>query len=284
MKHPPNFLSGVSTPPDTSPAAPLVASRRKTFPPLSEAELEAVVLRFAGLEEVKLVAAFGPGGEVACSRGGGFDVGALARFGLMTLTLLRRSAPVRAYYLAHSLHQLFLLPLGGSTLARLSARPNSTSGLCLARSRFSRRNYETFCYLSEFALGLGRARAIFTWLWHKLLHSFLHGLLHNPAQRHDAADDAADELTGNAEDSFLARYALALESLNASLAALENGGFQDGAASLDNLERAARTLRPLSQETSSATLVGSLEATFERARTAIRNESSNRFGRSGGGA
>ena len=94
-----------------------------------------------------------------------------------------------------------------------------------------------------------------------------------PFTQPGAADDAADELMGNAEDSFLARYALALESLNASLAALEDGGFQDGAASLDNLERAARTLRPLSQETSSATLVGSVEATFERARTAIRNES-----------
>ena len=74
------------------------------------------MLRFAGLEEVKLVAAFGPKGEPSHARGGGFDLDALARFGLMTLTLLRRSGRVRAYYLAHSLHQLFLLPLGGSTL------------------------------------------------------------------------------------------------------------------------------------------------------------------------
>ena len=108
--------SRASQPLPTPAPAPSVAPRRKTFPPLSDAQLEATVLRFAGLEEVKLVAAFGPGGEVVCSRGGGFDLAALARFGLMTLTLLRRNAHVRAYYLAHSLHQLFLLPLGGSTL------------------------------------------------------------------------------------------------------------------------------------------------------------------------
>ena len=92
------------------------APQRKAFPPLSHAQLETIVLRFAGLEEVKLVASFGPGGEVTGSRGGGFDLGALARYGLMTLTLLRRSGHVRSYYLAHSLYQLFLLPLGGSTL------------------------------------------------------------------------------------------------------------------------------------------------------------------------
>ena len=100
-----------------APAAPSKpAPQRKTFPPLSHAQLEKIVLRFAGLEEVKLVASFGPGGEVTCSRGGGFDLGALARYGLMTLTLLRRSGHVRSYYLAHSLYQLFLLPLGGSTV------------------------------------------------------------------------------------------------------------------------------------------------------------------------
>ena len=92
------------------------APQRKAFPPLSHAQLEKIVLRFAGLEEVKLVASFGPGGEVTCSRGGGFDLPTLARYGLMTLTLLRRSGHVRSYYLAHSLYQLFLLPLGGSTL------------------------------------------------------------------------------------------------------------------------------------------------------------------------
>ena len=106
--------------PARAPAASRPASKpaagRKTFPPLAGAQLEAVVLRFAGLEEVKLVASFGPRGEVTCSRGGGFDLDALARYGLMTLTLLRRSGHVRSYYLAHTLYQLFLLPLGGSTL------------------------------------------------------------------------------------------------------------------------------------------------------------------------
>ena len=100
--------------PTAEPAKP--SPKFDTLPPLSGAQLEAAVLRFAGLEEVKLVAAFGPKGEPSHARGGGFDLDALARFGLMTLTLLRRSGRVRAYYLAHSLHQLFLLPLGGSTL------------------------------------------------------------------------------------------------------------------------------------------------------------------------
>ena len=88
----------------------------------------------------------------------------------------------------------------------------------------------------------------------------------------DPASEGAGE---GAEDSFLARYTLAVEGLNESVAALDGveGGFEDGAASLDNLERAARALRPLSQDTSSPTMVRSMEATFERARTAIRNES-----------
>ncbi len=88
----------------------------------------------------------------------------------------------------------------------------------------------------------------------------------------DSASEGAGE---GAEDSFLARYTLAVEGLNESVAALDGveGGFADGAASLDNLERAARALRPLSQDTSSPTMVRSMEATFERARTAIRNES-----------
>ena len=104
----------------------------------------------------------------------------------------------------------------------------------------------------------------------------------------DALQPAPSGVTGGelagegAGDSFVARYTLAVESLNESVAALDNGfgdggvedgGVEDGAASLDNLERAARTLRPLSQDTSSPTLVRSMEATFERARTAVRNES-----------
>ena len=92
------------------------------------------------------------------------------------------------------------------------------------------------------------------------------------AQSGATGSEITDELTGDAEDSLLARYALALESLDASVAAFE-GGLEGGAASLDALERAARTLRPLSQDTDSATIAGAMEATFARARTAIQNES-----------
>ena len=85
-------------------------------PFLSQDQLEAAVLRFAQLEGVKFVAALRPDGEVAAQRGSGMDVAALAQLGLVGLKLLRRSGPLRTYYLAHTRGQLFLLPLGGDTL------------------------------------------------------------------------------------------------------------------------------------------------------------------------
>ena len=85
-------------------------------PFLSQDQLEAAVLRFAQLEGVKFVAALRPDGEVAAQRGSGMDVAALAQLGLVWLKLLRRSGPLRTYYLAHTRAQLFLLPLGGDTL------------------------------------------------------------------------------------------------------------------------------------------------------------------------
>ena len=70
-------------------------------------------------------------------------------------------------------------------------------------------------------------------------------------------------------DSILQSYTLAIESLNEATANAE----LDGPLSREALDRAQQTLRPLSRDTSSATLIGALEATFDRAVTAIQNQS-----------
>lgn len=84
--------------------------------PLSQEMLEAAVLRLAQLEQVKFVAALRSDGEIAAQRGSGIDVSALAQLGLVGLKLLRRSGPLRTFYLAHTQGQLFLLPFGNDTL------------------------------------------------------------------------------------------------------------------------------------------------------------------------
>lgn len=72
-----------------------------------------------------------------------------------------------------------------------------------------------------------------------------------------------------APDSILQSYGLAIESLNEATANAE----LDGPSSREALDRAEQTLRPLSRDTSSATLIGALEGTFDRAVTAIQNQS-----------
>jgi hypothetical protein len=84
--------------------------------PLSLDKLEKAILKFAQLENVKLVAAVRADGEVAVSRGTGVELSALSRLGLMALRLLKRSGDLRSYYLAHTQGQLFLLTLGSDTL------------------------------------------------------------------------------------------------------------------------------------------------------------------------
>lgn len=83
---------------------------------LTEAELEGVLVTFAKLEYVRMVAAIHPSGEVALSRGSGFDVAALSRLSLTSMRLLERSGQLRSYYLAYSEGQLFIFPLGTFTL------------------------------------------------------------------------------------------------------------------------------------------------------------------------
>jgi hypothetical protein len=79
----------------------------------------------------------------------------------------------------------------------------------------------------------------------------------------------AQESAEAPQDVVQARYALALDNLRRSLASLP----EDSAQSLEYLERAAVPLGPLAQGTTSTTLVSAMEATFERARTAVRNQS-----------
>ncbi len=112
LELPDSFEPELETPGTSAPETPT----ETPTPPLSGAQLEAAVLRFAQLEQVKFVAALRPNGEVAAQRGSGIDVAALAQLGLVGLRLLRRSGPLRTYYLAHTRGQLFLLPFGEDTL------------------------------------------------------------------------------------------------------------------------------------------------------------------------
>jgi hypothetical protein len=71
------------------------------------------------------------------------------------------------------------------------------------------------------------------------------------------------------QDVVLQSYGLASEHLNTVLTSLT----EDPVASRDALASALQTVRPLSRDTVSVSLVPSIEATFARARTAIDNQS-----------
>lgn len=95
--------------------------RRREPLQCSQEQLEDVVLRFAQIEHVRLVAAIREKGDVAVSRGSGVDLESLSRYGLMGLRLLGRSGNLHSYYLAHSLGQLFLFTFGADTIIVLGA-------------------------------------------------------------------------------------------------------------------------------------------------------------------
>lgn len=109
----------------TSKAAKLkgitMADSTKTKQTLSEAQLEAIVMRFAQVEHAKLIAAVRENGTIVTSRGAGVDLNSLSRFGLMGLRLLERSGELRSYYLAHSRGQLFLFCFGKDTVIMLGS-------------------------------------------------------------------------------------------------------------------------------------------------------------------
>lgn len=97
-------------------ATPVAKVSVQSVQKISREALNEVVLAFAQLDNVKLVAAFTQTGKSVVSRGGGFDLDALSRLSGMALKLLGKSGALRSYYLAHSGGQLFLFPHGGYTL------------------------------------------------------------------------------------------------------------------------------------------------------------------------
>ena len=78
--------------------------------------LEPVILAFARLDHVRLVAGLTTSGDIVEVRGDVEDAATLARYGGVALKLLGRSGTIRSYYLAHSASQLFLFPLGAYTV------------------------------------------------------------------------------------------------------------------------------------------------------------------------
>ena len=80
--------------------------------PLDKSHLEEIVLHFAQLENVKLVAALRQKGEVVVSRGSGIDLGMFSRVGIVGLRLLQKGGSLKSYYLSHACGQLFLLAFG----------------------------------------------------------------------------------------------------------------------------------------------------------------------------
>jgi hypothetical protein len=91
----------------------------KTKPAQSEyspEDLAKMLVKFAQLENVKVVAAVKANGEISMSRGSGFDVDALSRLGSLGIKLLSRARAIRSYYLSQSRYQLFMFPLANQTL------------------------------------------------------------------------------------------------------------------------------------------------------------------------
>lgn len=81
-------------------------------PPLDKKRLEEIVMQFAQIEHVKLVAAIRQKGEIVTSRGSGIDLKMFSRLGLMGLKLLSKGGQLCSYYLSHTCGQLFILILG----------------------------------------------------------------------------------------------------------------------------------------------------------------------------
>jgi hypothetical protein len=104
----------------SQPAEPLTQTEVKAKPLATEynpEELAKMLVKFAQLENVKVVAAVKANGEISMARGSGFDLDALSRLGSLGLKLLGRSRTIRSYYLSHSRYQLFMFPLASNTPA-----------------------------------------------------------------------------------------------------------------------------------------------------------------------
>ncbi|MEJ2667384.1 MAG: hypothetical protein P8Z81_09850 [Deinococcales bacterium] len=75
--------------------------------------------------------------------------------------------------------------------------------------------------------------------------------------------------TAQPNDALLQRYNLATQDLNQAVASVPN----DSAKARSDLDHAVNTLLTLSRDSTSATLVKSMDALFSRARTAVANQS-----------
>jgi hypothetical protein len=82
----------------------------------SQEELSGYLMRFAQVENIKLVAIVQSNGVIKQSRGSGFDLAAISRIGSMGLKLLSRGRHIHSFYLSHQKGQLFLFPLADHTL------------------------------------------------------------------------------------------------------------------------------------------------------------------------
>lgn len=102
----PTALTGVVSGVRTGPATP---------GPVPAGRLQAAVLSLAALDNVTLVAAVRADGAVEFSRGSG-DVAALARLGMLALSLLRRAGPLRMYFISSDSSSLLMFPWEGDAL------------------------------------------------------------------------------------------------------------------------------------------------------------------------
>jgi hypothetical protein len=118
----PGLTQTPGRPVPSPPAAP-VAVLAKPLPvrpreakPLDPRAQDRLLVAFAQLEDVRMVALLGRQGEVLASRGTGFELPALSRLGTLALALLERSGELRSFYLAQPRGQLFLFPFPGALL------------------------------------------------------------------------------------------------------------------------------------------------------------------------
>jgi hypothetical protein len=93
-----------------------IALKHPPQQPLEPETLARMLVKFAQLEHVKVVAAMRPNGDISMARGTGFDLDALSRIGSLGLKLLSRGRTIRSYYLSNSRYQLFMFPLASHTL------------------------------------------------------------------------------------------------------------------------------------------------------------------------
>lgn len=99
--------------------------------PGSRSRLEAAVLRLAAIDHVTLVAALRASGQTEFSRGTG-DVAALARYGMLALSLLSRSGSLKTFFLTLEDSSLLLFPWGSDALL-LTGQPQLNVGAVITQ-------------------------------------------------------------------------------------------------------------------------------------------------------